>query len=379
MVALYKRPGSPYWYFDVMVDHKRKRVSTKRTLKREAEAVAESYKKGMLDRVQLGLGVQELSVREALFDHYLPTRQGPYFKGYEHVCKKVCGDVPGIKGLQADLPFHELTTSMLRQYRSRREAQDVAPQTVDHELKVVSAAYHLVKADYRVRAGLEFPMARPKGKPRPLTPDEEKALLADLNPRRALPARGGGSYLLDVTAQAFRQRQDNYDLAVMLLDTGARFGEIAKLTWDTVDTIGWVWLNIYRSKVDNEGGLAITNRMREVLQRRWKERGNRFYVFPGWKEKGEEEPRQSTQAIRRAMKRVGINHPSKVERFGRRDVRSLRDTFATKLRRQGVSLDRIQKLLGHASPVMTQKYAHLAVDQASVEAADILNKLEGGT
>jgi integrase len=378
-ISLYKRPRSPYWYFDVQVGSRRKRVSTKRTLKREAQDIAEGFLQEAREDLKHGRGVQELSLKEALLDHYLAAKSGQYAKGYAHVCAKVLGDVPGIKGVApGDLPFHELTTTMLRQYRNRRYEQGAAPQTVDHELKVVSAAYNIVKGDYRVRAGLEFPMARPKGLPRYLLPEEEEALLADLNPQRPITARGGGTYLCDASAQMSRQRQDNYDLAVMLLDTGARFGEIAHLTWDTVDTVGWTWINILRTKVQNQGQLAVTNRMREVLQRRHAVRGNHHYIFSGWAAEGDDAPRSSTQAIRRAMARVGINHPAKVARFGRRDVRSLRDTFATKLRRAGTSLDRIQKLLGHASPVMTQKYADLAVDQASVEAADILNRLNAG-
>jgi hypothetical protein len=175
MATVYKRPGSPFWYFDVTVSGRRKRISTKRTLKREAEAVADNYRTGELDRLQRGNGVQEITLREALFDHYLPTRAGQYAKPYEHICRKVLGDVEGIRGLRGELPLHELTTAMLRAYRNQRTAQGAAAQTIDHEIKVVSAAYNLVKDDYRVRPGLKFPTERPRGKPRPLTPDEETA------------------------------------------------------------------------------------------------------------------------------------------------------------------------------------------------------------
>ena len=181
--------------------------------------------------------------------------------------------------------------------------------------------------------------------------------------------------------------QSNYDLVVMLLDTGCRFGELANMTWDMVDTVHWKFIRIYRTKVartsNAEGMLAITGRMREILQRRHAERGNNYYVFSGWSDqtaglKGSSDlPITGTRAIRRAMQKVGINHPSKVARFGRRDVRSLRDTFASKLRWHGMSVDRIQKLLGHTTPTMTQKYANLTVDKASSEAVAILDQLNG--
>ncbi len=375
--TVYRRKNSPYWYFDVTVAGKRKRVSTKRTLKAEARAVAADYRTKELDRVQFGNGVQEISVRDALFDHYLPTKLGAAsYADLERSSRKVVGEYRGVEGVApATTPFHELTTSMLRKYRQRRAAQGASPQTIDHEIKVISAAYHLLKGEFRVPNGLKFPMARPKGKPRPLLPDEEEALLADLNPSRPIEGRGGAEYVLPETARAYRQRVDNYDLAIMLLDTGARYGEIAHLTWDQIDTIDWHWLHIYRTKVDNESRLAMTNRIRQVLQRRFEERGNSYYVFPGWAANGADVPRQSTKAMRRAMAKIGVNAPHKVERFGRRDVRSLRDTFATKLRMKGMSLDRLQKLLGHATPAMTAKYGDLPLDVASTEATTILDEI----
>lgn len=397
LISVYKRPNSPYWYFDVTVGDVRKRISTKRTLKREAIEVAEEYTQAHRDAHRRGSRLDEITLRDALMLHYLPKRRAeltakraPAHRAanVEHICKKVLGEVEGIRGLQKGIKMHEITSTMLVQYRTRRMAQGAAERTIDHEIRAISAAHHLVEADYLVKQGLKFPVGRPKGKPRFLLPNEEKALLAELNPGRPiqLKLRNGetGSYFLDASAQAFRQRQDNYDLVVMLLDTGCRFGEIAQLTWDMVDTIDWRFIHIHRWKVDNQGQLAITNRMREVLQRRRKARANSLFVFPGWKREGEgidpeDLPRQGTIAIRRAMAKIGINHPAKVKRFGRRDVRSLRDTFATKLRHAGVSLDRIQTLLGHSTPQMTQKYADLTVDMASIEAARLLDTINKDT
>src|SRR4051812_36201679 len=119
MAMVYQRSGSPFWYFDVTVKGRRKRVSTKRTLKREAEAAAQSYRTAELDRLQHGGGVQDISLRDALFDHYLPTKVGAAsYPDIERNCRKIVGDFGGVNGLRGTLPFHEVTTTMLRTYRN---------------------------------------------------------------------------------------------------------------------------------------------------------------------------------------------------------------------------------------------------------------------
>lgn len=378
MVDLYKRDRSPFWYYDLMVDGKRRRVSTKREKKAQAKAVAEAALKEALDRKQLG-GRPEITLREALFDHYLPTRRGEGCKSLvnlQRYAEYLCGDRAGIAGLGegGDTKLHTLTDSMLRSYRNQRLAAGMAVQSVDHEIKCVQAAVRMVTKDHLVAVGLAWPIARQKGKARYLTPDEEEALLADLDPARPLPTRGGGATQIAPLARMAKQRADNYDLAVMLLDTGCRFGEIARLTWMMVDTIEWEYVRIWRDKVDNGARLNATARMAAVLKRRYDARRNSPFVFPSWADNAKV-VRTSTAAIRRAMNRIGLNEPDKVAEFGRRDCRSLRDTFASKLRTNGMALDRIQELLGHSSPEMTQKYAHLSVSRASQDAVAMLDKL----
>jgi integrase len=49
----------------------------------------------------------------------------------------------------------------------------------------------------------------------------------------------------------------------------------------------------------------------------------------------------------------------------------LRHDFATRVRRKGVGLDAIAKLLGHTTLAMTQRYAHLGMDTLRDAVADL--------
>ena len=68
-----------------------------------------------------------------------------------------------------------------------------------------------------------------------------------------------------------------------------------------------------------------------------------------------------------------------LELAGLRRVRfhDLRHTFASQLVRNGVDLYVVQKLLGHSTPKMTQRYAHLRQDQLKDAIAKIDIQSEG--
>jgi hypothetical protein len=156
--------------------------------------------------------------------------------------------------------------------------------------------------------------------------------------------------------------------------TGARYNEIASITWDKVDTLNWVWVGIYRSKVDNTGTLAMTPRLRAMLQRRWAERRNTPFIFAGYGE--DEGPRgKSTKAIRKAIERAKLNPEAIAKKFGKVTVHTFRDTFATRLRRAGVGLDELKTLLGHSDIRQTMKYATIDAEGVALKAAETLGAI----
>ncbi|MEW6090943.1 MAG: site-specific integrase [Pseudomonadota bacterium] len=282
------------------------------------------------------------------------------------------------------MKLSELSTGSIEELRRQRLSEGAAPNTIDNEVKVLSRIYHLARDVWKVALPTEpvsFTKFNPRGKLRYFTPDEEAAILAELDPNRPVPwrARNGstGTYRPEPGSLVYQQMQDNYDLAVFLLDTGARYSEAGTVPWVCIDTIHWEWIDLYRSKNDTETRLTMTDRLREVLQRRrLGPGGNGAYIFPSYCEEGADAPRgKSTRALRAAISRAGCNEPPLVKRYGRATVHTFRDTFASRLVQNGVTLYEVQHLLGHSDPRQTQKYAKLAPNQTASKAAQVLNRL----
>ena len=160
-----------------------------------------------------------------------------------------------------------------------------------------------------------------------------------------------------------KDRRDMYDLVVVLLDTGARYNEIASLKWKDVD-LRKKEIHLYRPKVRNESILHMTGRVHQVLTRRFNEKSTaQQHVFTA--EDGSA-GKYAPGPFNSACKRAGIEGIT---------LHSLRHTFASRLAQSGLSLQEIQSLLGHTSIMTTQIYAHLIPNQASSKAVALLEKL----
>ncbi len=192
-----------------------------------------------------------------------------------------------------------------------------------------------------------------------LSIEEEKRLLAGLDPKIELPYRP--SYE-DRPAKENRMRQDNYDLVILLLDTGARYGEIAGITWDRIN-IEENTINLWRPKVKNESIICMTSRVHEVLLRRSKEKQT-DYLFTN--KKGDGPRNHAISGIKKAMKRAGIKEFT---------IHDFRHTCASRLIQNGLSLYEVASILGHRDVQTTQRYAHLECRDVSQRARDIMEAL----
>ncbi|KZK94452.1 MULTISPECIES: site-specific integrase [unclassified Pseudovibrio] len=138
----------------------------------------------------------------------------------------------------------------------------------------------------------------------------------------------------------------------LLLFTGCRLGEICSLSWDQVE-FQEKRLRLDDHKTDQDGAKYIplnTPAATELLKIHALEEKGKF-MFPGAGEHGH------IINLRKPWLRILI-------RAELTDVRihDLRHTFASAAANQGISLQAIGKLLGHASIQSTQRYAKLSND-----------------
>jgi len=139
------------------------------------------------------------------------------------------------------------------------------------------------------------------------------------------------------------------------LHCGLRAGEVFALTWGCVD-FGHGALTLLDTK-SRDRVVYMTQQVREMLLGR--ERGQPSdLVFPA---RGGGKIEAISKTFDKVVEAVGLND-------GILDARqkvcfhTLRHTFASWHVQNGTDLYVVQKLLGHSTLTMTQRYAHLAPD-----------------
>jgi integrase len=166
-------------------------------------------------------------------------------------------------------------------------------------------------------------------------------------------------------------RDDENQLAAnaieLLLLTGARRNEITHALWDCVDLEKGTLL-VPLSKSGKPRTVALNHPARELIKR-LPSFGQSDWLFPSPKT-GNPCP-SLYYPWDRVRKRAGL---------GDLRLHDLRHSYASNLVNGGVSLYVVQQLLGHSSPQMTQRYAHLERDtltQASEIAAQAVLRAIG--
>jgi len=157
-----------------------------------------------------------------------------------------------------------------------------------------------------------------------------------------------------------------YEKALISLHCGLRASEIFKLTWSRVDLDHGIF-NIIDSK-GKDRAVHMTEQVKEVMLYKLKG-GSESLVYPG---RGNKVSTQISQVFRQVANELfnkGIT-----DRREKVTFHTLRHTAASWMIMQGISLYLVQKVLGHSTIQVTEKYSHLAPDQLQL-AAGAINKV----
>lgn len=347
-MSLIKRPNSRYWYVQFQIENRTFVRSTKTTERKAALKIAEKIRASAHQSIMLG-ETRSITFGEAI-RRYVDSRVGtPYHPNLISVEKSV------LRLISGSMPLEAVTTSIIEDYVSRRTREGRKPQTIKHGVNCIVAAIKKARKDGYRSAPIDPPQVKvPTKLVRYLSFAEERRLLAELDPDRAANGLASGPDR-DLVLQ------DNFDLVVMLLDTGARYGEIANIRWQQVN-LAERSIDLWRSKVNNQSVLFMTDRVAAILERRKQSRKAEF-VFTN--KKGG--PRgYSVVAIRKAFNRAGL---------GDCTIHTLRHTHATRLIQNGLSVYEVRSVLGHADIKTTLRYAHLEQAAVTQKARDVINAL----
>lgn len=257
-----------------------------------------------------------------------------------------------ISPLLGDLPLGQI--SPVEVDRLKKSLAHLSAQSVKHTLTLLGQIFRQAQ-----RWGLyegEIPTTHVK------TPQAD-------NRRLRFLTRDEAGRLLEALAA---RSTDLWRMALLSLYTGMRAGEIFQLRWEHVNFTEGT-LAIMDGKGEQSRVAHMTRQVREMLEALPdKKRGH--LVFP---QLGTNTRRVSVSALFRTVTNsLGLNDGIP----DRRDwivFHSLRHTFASWLVQAGVPLYTVQRLMGHKTIAMTQRYAHLAPEQGQ-EAARLLSGMELG-
>ncbi len=333
-MGIYKRlDKSPYWLYSFKLPgQKPEQGSTKipiyltprETKESKAnEKLAEEFLSRLIQETRDGvrLKIPKKILFSKMIEDYLEVKksEGCDVKNFRFTLKAALAHFNGRFA-------SEITQKEIEQFRNLRQSSGaMSRSSINKEIALLGAAYN---KGIEWGAVLENPCKLLKRfsekelrRVRYLSVEEKEVLLSNMT-----------HWLLDKIVR-------------FALLTGMRRGEILDLKWTSVDLERGI-LAVEHSKGGDKRYLTINQWIAALLEQLPRDSA---YVFSHNAERVKEDSLKNT--FRRYVERVGILD------FHFHD---LRHTFASDFLAKGNSLRELQHILGHASPVMTARYAHLS-------------------
>jgi site-specific recombinase XerD len=309
-------------------------------------------------------------IKKSTLGGFVESTYAPWLRANRRRAEKTLHDLErlkrGFENLYAKR-LTDITNTDLDQYVAARREQGISAATVLRDLNNLQSVMRLAREKRYLRESPFKDWRKPKaddlGKPRYLSDEEEDRL------RKALAARDEKTRRERESANKWRAER-GYELlpkiganeypdhmtpmALVSINTGLRYGELAALEWPAID---------FRAKVLTvTGRTAKGAKTRHVplnaealdVLRRWRAQGDGAgLVFRN----GEGERIASLKTAWAKLLK-----DARIKDFRWHD---LRHTFASKLVQRGVDLPVVRELLGHGDFALTLRYAHLKPGQTA--------------
>lgn len=313
-----KKRGKNYWMFG-QVKGLRIDSSLRTSNKRLAEEIAKEKFRRALEQTHGIKMIRPISFKVLLDKYYEYCRNNNKKSTYE---KKIF-NIQNLVTYFGDIPISNITVEQIEEFKNQRLTQ-VSASTVNRDLSTLKHALNLaMKWGYleKSAAALISKFREPAGRIRFLSTEEADRLISKCS-------------------------KELKPIVITALNTGMRLGEILGLDWEKIDLEKHL-IKIFDTKNNEFRVVPINETLYNVLVSMNGKKGKVFlsrlgqpysYIYVGF---------------RSALKKAEI------ERFTFHD---LRHTFASWLAMKGVPLSTIGAILGHKTPQMTMRYAHLSPD-----------------
>ncbi len=262
---------------------------------------------------------------EFVRDHYLPHAKNTK-RSWEYDKARIDDKMLRLWGSRS---MDSFTPADLLQFQNNLLEQGLKPGTVNRNMALVKHLFHLAERWEIIDKA----------------PTKNISPLADHGNRERFLTLAELERLL--TALERCQSPIIPDIIRLLILTGARRSEVIQLPWSELDMEKGIWtLPAARNKSKKQKVLPLSDAAVTLLTAR---KGNSSpYVFPN------PTTGKPLISIHDTWNRIRVN----ADLPGLK-IHDLRHSFASFLVNAGHSLYEVQKLLGHSSITMTQRYAHL--------------------
>ncbi|MFW3427001.1 tyrosine-type recombinase/integrase [Aliarcobacter butzleri] len=247
--------------------------------------------------------------------------------------------------------FEELKQKKLTEV-DKKTGRVLAPKTVQH---ILATARHIF--NHAIKNELIKNLTNPIGSGRVRMPKVENQKIGFFTKEKA-------QELLELLQQ--RENKRLYELTTLLLFTGARFSEVARLTWSDIN-FNTNLIYFASSKDGNARYIKMSNRVLEVVNTLYKNKINNLVIPTINGNKYEKMPKE--WQIEVDDKLIPGNDNANKDRL---TTHSLRHTHASWLAQSGVDILHIKEQLGHKKIETTMRYSHL-IDDRRHQATERLN------